>query len=319
MHAHAQWVLIVVWAASLAASPQTNTRITLNVVAFDSHGQIVHDLTSQHFQISDQGQPQRIESFHRNGEPNTQQVAPPVVLLLDLLHDSLGNRAFAIKEIIKALEHLESSDSLYLYLLTSQGELKPVRGLPRPEEHNPPEKVPWTEGIKPILESAVDDASGVRVGNTLRVGDGVGTVPAIETLDGALRPFPGRKNLIWITSGGVDLSSPSYGNRGLGGRPALVNRIATTLDHDGVTLSSVHQSNNVENGDLATLEQFADLTGGKVYQNDVEKAVMEVMAASRSSYVIEYDAPPPDGKYHKIRVTCSRKGVHLQVKQGYAN
>ena len=65
------------------------------------------------------------------------------------------------------------------------------------------------------------------------------------------------------------------------------------------------------------LDQFADLTGGKVYQNDFEKAVKEVMAASQSGYVIEYDAPRPDGKYHKVRVTCSRKGVRLQVRQGY--
>ena len=117
---------------------------------------------------------------------------------------------------------------------------------------------------------------------------------------------------------GVPLS-PSY--RGGGGSPfdnsSLVNRIATTLDHDGVTLSSVYQGTSVENGDLPTLEQFADLTGGKVYANDLEKAVKEVMAASRSGYVIEYDVPRLDGKYHKIRVTCSRKGVRLQVKQGY--
>jgi hypothetical protein len=101
---------------------------------------------------------------------------------------------------------------------------------------------------------------------------------------------------------------------------SLVDRIATTLDHDGITLSSVHQGHNVENGDLATLEQFALVTGGKVYDNEIEMAVKEVMAASRSGYVIEYDAPRLDGKYHKIRVTCSRKGVRLQVKQGdYAN
>jgi hypothetical protein len=106
----------------------------------------------------------------------------------------------------------------------------------------------------------------------------------------------------------VDLS---YANGGYGGRrldnSSLVNRIATILDHDGITLSSVHQGHNVDNGDLATLEQFAQLTGGKVYPNEIEKAVKEVMETSRSGYVIEYDAPRLDGKYHKIRVTCSRR------------
>jgi VWFA-related protein len=295
-------------AASLAASAQTSARITLNVVAFDSHDQIVSDLTSQDFQVSDQGKPQRIVSFHRNTAPK----APPVVILFD------GDRGYGTQEIIKALEPLVFSDSLYLYLPGFQGELKPVRGLPGPQENNPPEKTPWTEHIKPLLEAAIGNASGVRAGNTLRVENGVGTLPSIETLGAALKPFPGRKNLIWITNG-VPFSS-AYRD-GFGREPAdnssLVNRIATTLDHDGITLSSVYEGTSVENGNVATLDQFADLTGGKVYQNDVEKAVKEVMAASRSGYLMEYDGPRLDGKYHKIRVTCSRKGVRLQVKQGY--
>jgi VWFA-related protein len=310
MRTHAAWLLIVLLvAASLGAFPQTNARITLNVVAFDSHDQVVSDLASQDFQVSDQGKPQRIVSFHRNADPQ----ATPVVILFDLLHDSLGNRGYGTKEIIQALEPLGLSDSLFLYLLSSQGELKPVRGLPSPQEHNPPEKTPWTEHIKPLLEAAVDNASGVRVGNTLIVGNGVGTFPAIETLGVALKPFPGRKNVIWITSG-LPLSYAPRGG-GVGANPSLVNRIATTLDYDGVTLSSVYQGASVE--DAATLDQFAELTGGKVYHNDIEKAVKEVMAESGAGYVIEYDGPRPDGKYHKIRVICSRKGVRLQVKQGY--
>jgi VWFA-related protein len=263
----------------------------------DNHDQIIGDLTSQDFQISDQGKPQRIVSFHRNADSQ----APPVVILAD--------GGFGTEEI-KALEHLKV-DSLYLYLLTD--ELKPVRGLPSPQEDNPAEKTPWTEHIKPLLEAAIGSPSG------RRIVDRAGTsFQAIETLGAALKPFPGRKNLIWITIGVPLSSSPAEAARGGAfDNSSLINRIATTLEHDGVTLSSVHQGHNVENGDVATLDQFADLTGGKVYDNDFDKAIKEVMAASQSGYVIEYDAPRLDGKYHKIRVTCSRKGVHLQVKQGY--
>src|SRR5215471_5237250 len=80
MRTHAAWLLTVLLvAASLAAFPQTSARITLNVVAFDSHDQIVGDLTSRDFQVSDQGKPQRIVSFHRNADSQ----APPVVILAD--------------------------------------------------------------------------------------------------------------------------------------------------------------------------------------------------------------------------------------------
>src|SRR5262249_15430469 len=93
--------------------------------------------------------------------------------------------------------------------------------------------------------------------------------------------------------------------------------MATTLDDEGITLNSVDQGSEPGSGTKDSLEQFAELTGGKVYANDIEKAIAEVMAASRSGYMIEYDAPKPDSKFHKIRVTSSRKGLRLQVKQGY--
>jgi VWFA-related protein len=171
--------------------------------------------------------------------------------------------------------------------------------LPAPQEDNSPEVTPWTEHIKPLLETAIGNTYGLRAGNG-------GTFPAIEALGAALKPFRSRKNLIWMTHG-FQGYAPA----------ALVNRIAATLDRDGITLSTVSLGTTALNGDMNVLDQFAQLTGGKVYTNDIEKAVKEAMAASRSGYVIEYEAPPLDGKYHKIRVTCSRKGVRLQVKQGY--
>jgi hypothetical protein len=42
-----------------------------------------------------------------------------------------------------------------------------------------------------------------------------------------------------------------------------------------------------------------------------------VLNAPRATYIIEYAAPAPDAKYHKLRLTTSRKGIHLQAEQGY--
>jgi VWFA-related protein len=143
------------------------------------------------------------------------------------------------------------------------------------------------------------------------LGNSQGTLPAIETLGAALKPLPGRKNIIWITYGGIAPLSPGNAD------PGFKDRLATTLDKEGVTMSSVNQATGVDSGDPRTLDRFAQLTGGKVYFHNIEQAVKEVIAGSRSNYVIEYEGPRPDGKYHKIRVACSRKGVRLQVKQGY--
>jgi VWFA-related protein len=266
MQRRARWLLtLLLVAASLAAFPQTNTRITLNVVAFDNHDQIVRDLTSQDFQVSDQGKPQRIVSFHQEPQPTPNNV-PPVVILFDLLSDNLSHRGHATEEIIHALEHLERSDSLYLYLLSDQGQLKRVRGLPDdPPEHDLPEKTPWTEHIKPLLDAAIENAYG------LRVAQGLGTLSAIEALGAALKPFPGRKNLIWM--GDMPVGGPVVTNASC----ETFECRATTLDRDGVTVSSVDQGAIVGYG---VVDQFAQLTGGQVYANDIEKAVKEAMAAS---------------------------------------
>ena len=79
------------------------------------------------------------------------------------------------------------------------------------------------------------------------------------------------------------------------------------------TLNSVDLGNPVSLTSVA-FDDFAKVTGGKVYSNDFEKAVSETVGASHSSDIIQYDAPRSDGKPHKIRVTSTRKGVHLQVK-----
>jgi hypothetical protein len=67
----------------------------------------------------------------------------------------------------------------------------------------------------------------------------------------------------------------------------------------------------------STFEEYANVTGGKVYSNDIEQALSQTVAASHSRYIIQYDASGSGGKPQKIRVTSSRKGVHLQVKQEY--
>jgi VWFA-related protein len=291
----------------------------LNVVAFDNHDQIVSDLSRQDFQVSDQGMVQPVALFRRNEEtarlfdsPNDRRRSPAVLILFDLLNDNLGNRGYGVDNIIRALEPLESSDSLYLYLLTKQGSIRPIRSLTSGGAENAATAIPWTRQIRPMLEAAMDRVNGLRQGSIADTADA--TYAAIETLAAQMAQIPGRKSIIWITHG-VPIS---VGNsiRGVDYAPRL-HRMATTLDNGGITLSSVDQGGEPGSGTKDTLEQLAELTGGQVYANDIERAIKDVMAASRSGYVIEYDAPKPDGKYHKIRVTSSRKGIRLQFKQGY--
>ena len=70
----------------------------------------------------------------------------------------------------------------------------------------------------------------------------------------------------------------------------------------------------------ATLNQFADMTGGRAgVDRDIAAAITQATMDARTSYQIGYYAPEEsaDGKFHKLRIACTRKGVRIQAKTGY--
>lgn len=68
------------------------------------------------------------------------------------------------------------------------------------------------------------------------------------------------------------------------------------------------------------LAQMALLTGGRVYfRQDIRAVLKQVAAADANSFEIAYDpsAANWDNKFHRIRITCERKGVKLQMRERY--
>jgi hypothetical protein len=48
-----------------------------------------------------------------------------------------------------------------------------------------------------------------------------------------------------------------------------------------------------------------------------EKAIVQSLEKAPAPYQLGYEMPPPDGKYHKLRVVCTRKGVKIESRRGY--
>jgi len=70
----------------------------------------------------------------------------------------------------------------------------------------------------------------------------------------------------------------------------------------------------------ATLEELAGLTGGRPSTGkDIGAAVRQAVTDARTSYQLGYYAQQGnwDGKFHKLRITCTRKGVRIQARSGY--
>ena len=110
------------------------------------------------------------------------------------------------------------------------------------------------------------------------------------------------------------MSATSSGSPGLGG--GGMGRGSGT-DGGGIPESS-QTAPGVASAD--TLEEMAAMTGGKAFINpDIPGAIRQALKDSKSSYVIGYYPPPAnwDGKMHKIKVKCTRKGVKLVTKTEY--
>jgi Ca-activated chloride channel homolog len=328
-----------------------NRLVNLNVIALDAHGQPAGDLTVDDFQVSDNGKPQKIAFFrHYDSKLSAApalgldersnragaNVSRATVILLDFLNESFGTLGSAQNELVRYLSSVEDAGDLYLYFLTLNGQLFPVRGIPLTE---PPSEAAdsWTRQIKPLMENAQRTVLGVRQAqNDLAVREKL-TFAALEDLAGQLSRVPGHKNIVWVTDGIPVILGPNRSDTGQSiDFTPLIQRLGAALDRSGIAIYPVRQvmlgsdglggrggrgaSGGSGLGDLDTLDQFAGLTGGRPDSGkDIGAAIKQAMQDLRTSYQIGYYPAEQnwDGKFHKIRVASKRKGVHLQTKTGY--
>jgi VWFA-related protein len=344
-----QAAIFIACACCVPAQPQV---VSLNVVAMDKQGQPVTDLKAEDFQVQDEGKSQPIVLFHVNDSRHPSIAAPgpheytnrppgtpmgATVILFDLLNGSFTDREYMVGTLVKALSNVESPGNVYLYLLTNNGTLFPIHALP---EHGAEASAPdqnWTSQTKPLLESAIQKVYGFRPVDDRDIGVRViTTFKVLRDLGSELSALPGRKNVVWITNGfpiqanfgGLcrniavwNVTAPCTGN--FVDFTPVVRHLAGRLDAVGVSMYPVDEW-NVDGGDRMmvkeTLDQFAGMTAGHSYPSGGTKtAIPDALQALHLSYTIAYQPPPKswDGKYHKVKVNCTRKGIQLQFEQGY--
>jgi VWFA-related protein len=330
--------------------------IDLNVVALDSHGRPVNDLTVDDFQVSDNGKLQKV-AFFRHYDSNL-LVAPPrgpdeysnragapisraTVILLDLLNEGFGTRGNAENELVRYLGSVEDPSDLYLYFLTLDGKLYPVRGIPILKPQSPAAE-PWTRGIKQLMDNALHTVMRVRPAEIdVAVREQL-TYAALDNLAVQLSRVPGHKNIVWITDGIPVTLGPYRSDTGdyVDFTPQI-RQMSEALDRSGIAIYPVRQvmlgsptaigdasgggngggfTGGSGLGSLDTLDQFAGMTGGRPdVGKDIGAAIKQAMSDARTSYQVAYYPPERnwDGKFHKIRIVTKRKGVRLQSKTGY--
>jgi VWFA-related protein len=325
--------------------PAPRKLVNLNVVALDNHDQPVVDLTAEDIEVTDAGKAQQIVFFRHNDErlrPQEELAAGEfsnragvkashaTTILFDYLNDSSGPAASAAIDLTHALAKVEGGGGdLYLYFLTKQMKLYPVRPLPGAEGAAKPLPDSWTHDAKPILEAAHAATFGLRTPGMTEADIIVKTYDAIGTLARQMAWLPGRKNIVWITHG-VPLVISDIAGQPFDFTPYL-RRLCSELDRANVALYPVQQTppgmamagtpeaQHSGMSSAETLQLFAQLTGGRNGGSDIGALLRQAEKDVRTSYQVAYVPEDSnwDGKFHKLRVTTKRKGVKLQSKSGY--
>jgi VWFA-related protein len=330
--------------------------VNLNLVAVDNDGQPVRDLTSDDFQVIDAGKMQKIAFFHHSdialrstprpainefSNRNGANIPYATVILFDLMNLSMSSRGVAQYELIRYLANLETADYLFLYILTVDGRLFIVHGLPGTvEQSDASSGAPWTRRIKASFDDAFRKVPLQRPVYVDVAGRVFLTFRALEILAEQLSTVPGRKNIVWVTDGVPIELGPGRSDTGdFVDFTPQIRKLGEQLNQSRIAIYPVRQvmpgsadgiggtSGVGETGGAgtglasdATLNEFAGMTGGRPDQGkDIRPVIQQALNDMHTSYEMGYYPPPRnwDNKFHKLRVTCKRKGVRIEAQTGY--
>jgi VWFA-related protein len=283
---------------------------------------------------------------------NRSAEAPPAatLILLDLLNLAANEQGYARTQLVKVLQSLESADYVYLYLLTQNGIL-PVRGLPDadlPVQTGPP----WTQRASALLEDAYSHVNRLAPDMYTETRTTI-TYMALEALASRLAALPGRKSIVWISHGvPISIGRTQSANGALIDFEPMLHQLTSTLEAATIAMYPVgdlsstgpqaakglgafnrdgtaspvargtgpqpQQPLELTGGSVDTISQIAARTGGRVHlDNDIGTAVKQATDDARLNYTIGFAPDEWDGKYHKLRVVCTRKGSKVLAKDGY--
>jgi VWFA-related protein len=186
------------------------------------------------------------------------------------------------------------------------------------------------EGMSAFVESNSRGLSAVN--QTIRISRLDLTLANLEALGNHLSAIPGRKNVVWISSGmPIQLKAAKVNFE------PPIRLAAQRLANQGIMIYPVDAKGNCRGLDksesegpygitdatqdvFSTLNVVADVTGGRVtkYDDDLSKGILAASNDLHGTYTIGfYAVDQPDDRWHAISLATKRRGITLRHRQGY--
>lgn len=363
----------------------TTHLVQVNVIVRHK-GEPVTDLKKEDFRLFDNGKQQTISTFSvesSNGKLPTSPVKLPAgvytnkllqkpgtpqsvtIILLDTQHSQIWDQMFARQQVLKYLRGIRPEDRVGLYVLSGRG-LKVLHDYTTDSTDLLRAVNAFSDGkTLPDLSQGQNMSFGtdfVNLNNWMMNGATgqerdmymvhavQGTLKVIEFIANHLSSLPGRKNIIWVSSGFPltmgfndieEFNDPTREHR------TFTEEITETVkavnsanvaiypvDARGLVadhrFSAANQKidlspklSNPITDNQQTMEELAGRTGGKAFYNtnDLAHAIRDAVSDASTTYTLGFypQEEKYDGKFHKFNVKVEKTGFGYDVRyrKGY--
>lgn len=347
--------------------------VQVSVIVHDGRRRPVGGLSRTDFRVFEDGKEQRVALFEvhtRTASANasaspasdgagtapgtfSNRIPSPaasgvVAIIFDQMNMGLMAQSRARVQLLRYLQRLRPTDRVALYALTGEGlrllydyTNDPsilIEALNRVQRGESRELVAAQDQPSAALTQGLSAFALANIQNTdayLKQQRSETTITALEDIGRHLEGIPGRKNIIWLSTGfpfRFNLDSPAgtapSPMRGETGRAtrALNNSDAAVYPIDVRGLLPPSFAKEVSqlgmlHVPIEGLKAFANWTGGRLFfnTNDLTGAMEQAVEDSRASYSLGYYSTDDvlDGRFRKIKVSVQRRNVEVRHRSGY--
>ena len=352
---------------------KSSTRlIQVSVVVQDGRRRPVTDLKPEDFEIFEDGKPQPVSVFSLRGQAPSDAVAEGtgvftnrlqsptgggvVAIVFDRLNTSFTEQTQAREHIVKYLGQVRPEDRVALFLLDENGMSilhdfsKDAGSLLRAMTRAQSTQSSTLAGaqLPPFSDQMEANLDAFARGNLANMHAfyqrilAYTTIEALEDVAAYLQGFPGRKNLIWVSSG-FPFGITNFGPGGTSDITLMspeTRRATRALNHADVSVYpvdarglvgafSTHPSERVQQfstiysvqGPIDGLRHVADWTGGRAFYNtnDLGSAINGAVKDSDLTYILGYypENQKWDDRFRQIKVKVKRRGLEVRHRSGY--
>ncbi len=373
----------------------TTRLVVVDVVAVDGKGHPITDLKPEDFTLSESGANQQIKIFNFQQPASSDQTQQPPaklppnlvtnvpsfkpnralsVLLLDALNSDSLTQKYARQEMLQYLEKLPQGQPVAIYLLgnrlrllqdftTDPELLKQALGKMKDKnspllKNDPALSAAMAQNLAQLgLQGMITQMQGFEQEQVVAQVDArvENTVNALISLARTLAGYPGRKNLIWVSSSfpsnlidlegmtSMDVRRQAAATSDQRSYSGQIERISSALsnarvavypvDSRGLGNSGASVGNQDSNNSFmsrttadpqaahTTMNTVAERTGGRAFYNtnDLNGAIKDGIEDGSTYYTLGYypENKDWDGKFRKIIVKSNRSGVKLHYREGY--